>query len=48
MGPFLAFIYFLPSFYQALPCTHSIVMYEVTLLVQRLVNKYGMELEQIT
>ena len=38
----------LPSFYQALTCNHPIVMYEVTLSIQRLVNKYGMELEQPT
>ncbi|XP_008551643.1 tuberin [Microplitis demolitor] len=31
----------LPSFIQALKCNHPIVMYEVTLAVQRLVNKYG-------
>ncbi|XP_039314152.1 tuberin isoform X4 [Solenopsis invicta] len=34
----------LPSFYQALQCNHPIVMYEVTLSIQRLVNKYGNEL----
>ncbi|KAG7209739.1 hypothetical protein KM043_011368 [Ampulex compressa] len=34
----------LPSFYQALQCNHPIVMYEVTLSIQRLVNKYGTEL----
>ncbi|CAL7948460.1 unnamed protein product [Xylocopa violacea] len=34
----------LPSFYQALKCNHPIVMYEVTLSIQRLVNKYGPEL----
>ncbi|XP_032669228.1 tuberin [Odontomachus brunneus] len=34
----------LPSFYQALQCNHPIVMYEVTLSIQRLVNKYGSEL----
>ncbi|KOX80745.1 Tuberin [Melipona quadrifasciata] len=34
----------LPSFYQALKCNHPIVMYEVTLSIQRLVNKYGAEL----
>ena len=38
----------LPSFYQALLCNHPIVMYEVTLSIQRLVNKYGNELEQPT
>ncbi|XP_011497969.1 PREDICTED: tuberin [Ceratosolen solmsi marchali] len=38
----------LPSFYQALLCNHPIVMYEVTLSIQRLVNKYGIELEQPT
>ncbi|XP_029054023.2 tuberin isoform X1 [Osmia bicornis bicornis] len=34
----------LPSFYQALKCNHPVVMYEVTLSIQRLVNKYGTEL----
>ncbi|EZA47091.1 Tuberin [Ooceraea biroi] len=34
----------LPSFYQALQCNHPFVMYEVTLSIQRLVNKYGNEL----
>ncbi|XP_076652775.1 TSC complex subunit tuberin isoform X1 [Halictus rubicundus] len=34
----------LPSFYQALKCNHPIVMYEVTLSIQRLVTKYGAEL----
>ncbi|EFN68657.1 Tuberin [Camponotus floridanus] len=34
----------LPSFYQALQCNHPIVMYEVTLSIQRLVNKFGNEL----
>lgn len=29
---------------QALQCNHPIVMYEVTLSIQRLVNKYGNEL----
>ncbi|OXU24396.1 hypothetical protein TSAR_012885 [Trichomalopsis sarcophagae] len=38
----------LPSFHQALLCNHPIVMYEVTLSIQRLVNKYGIELEQPT
>lgn len=31
-------------FYKALKCNHPIVMYEVTLSIQRLVNKYGAEL----
>lgn len=30
--------------YQALQCNHPIVMYEVTLSIQRLVNKYANEL----
>lgn len=38
----------LPSFYQALLCNHPIVMYEVTFSIQRLVNKYRIELEQPT
>ncbi|XP_020281635.1 tuberin [Pseudomyrmex gracilis] len=38
----------LPSFYQALQCNHPIVMYEVTLSIQRLVNKYGNELWNFT
>lgn len=38
----------LPSFHQALLCNHPIVMYEVTLSIQRLVHKYGIELQQST
>ncbi|XP_043279652.1 tuberin isoform X2 [Venturia canescens] len=38
----------LPSFNQALECNHPIVMYEVTLSIQRLVNKYGVELQEPT
>lgn len=38
----------LPSFNQALQCNHPIVMYEVTLSIQRLVNKYGVELQEPT
>ncbi|XP_014220709.1 tuberin [Trichogramma pretiosum] len=38
----------LPSFYQALQCNHPIVMYEVTISIQRLVNKFGMDLVQPT
>ena len=38
----------LPSFHQALQCNHPIVMYEVTLSIQRLVNKYGAELLEPT
>ncbi|XP_048507911.1 tuberin isoform X2 [Athalia rosae] len=38
----------LPSFLQALQCNHPIVMYEVTLSIQRLVNKYGEELQDPT
>lgn len=38
----------LPSFLQALQCNHPIVMYEVTLSIQRLVNKYGEELHDPT
>ncbi|KAK0095925.1 hypothetical protein PV326_007052 [Microctonus aethiopoides] len=36
----------LPSFIQALKCNHPIVMYEVTLSIQRLVNKFGVELQE--
>ncbi|KAH0546382.1 tuberin [Cotesia glomerata] len=38
----------LPSFIQALKCNHPIVMYEVTLAVQRLVIKYGSTLLEPT
>ncbi|KAJ8682291.1 hypothetical protein QAD02_018083 [Eretmocerus hayati] len=38
----------LPSFYQALCCNHPIVMYEVTISIHRLINKYGAELDQPT
>ncbi|XP_015588565.1 tuberin [Cephus cinctus] len=38
----------LPSFFQALQCNHPIVMYEVTLSIQRLVNKFGLELQEPT
>ncbi|XP_012271509.1 tuberin isoform X2 [Orussus abietinus] len=38
----------LPSFYHVLQCNHPIVMYEVTLSIQRLVNKYGVELQEPT
>ena len=38
----------LPSFYQALTCTNTIVKYQVTLFIQLLVNKYGMKLEKLT
>lgn len=38
----------LQLFHQALLCNHPIVMYEVTLSIQRLANKYGIELEQPT
>ncbi|KAK2584988.1 hypothetical protein KPH14_008518 [Odynerus spinipes] len=38
----------LPSFHQALQCNHPIVMYEVTLSIQRLVNKCGAELHEPT
>lgn len=36
----------LPSFYEALRCNHPIVMYEVTLSIQRLVQKYGVDLQE--
>ncbi|XP_015113598.1 tuberin [Diachasma alloeum] len=38
----------LPSFIQALKCNHPIVMYEVTLSIQRLVNKFGPDLQEPT
>ena len=36
----------LPSFNHALQCNHPIVVYEVILAIQRLVNKYGNELQE--
>lgn len=35
----------LPSFNMALQCRHHLVMYEVMLSIQRLVNKYGLQLQ---
>ncbi|XP_067006155.2 tuberin isoform X2 [Anabrus simplex] len=36
----------LPSFLHALESKHSVVMYEVILSIQRLINKYGLELHE--
>lgn len=36
----------LPSFLRALESNHSVVTYEVMLSIQRLVNKYGVELQE--
>lgn len=33
-------------FFKALQCNHPIVMYEVTLSIQRLVDKYGATLQE--
>ncbi|XP_064594447.1 tuberin-like isoform X2 [Liolophura sinensis] len=35
----------LPSFKQALPCNNTMVAYEITLSIQRLVKKYGKDLQ---
>lgn len=31
--------------FQAMECNHTIVVYEITLSIQRLVNKYGVDLQ---